>query len=285
MRVTIIGLGLIGGSMGLALKQANWRGSKIIGYVRRQEVGALALKLGVVDEVEVSLREAVKDADVVVIATPVLTVKDIFRQIAADLSPYSIVTDVASTKVQVMRWAEELLPSGVSFIGGHPMAGRETSGILAAKADLFHNCTYCLVPSQKAKPEAIQTVTDMVGNLGAVPLTIDAQEHDNLVASISHLPMLLSVALVLVTTKNPSWELMARLATTGYRDATRLASGNPEVNAHICLSNPDAIISWLDIFIDELLRLRRLIAGGNREIEKALAIAREARGKWLEGRF
>ncbi len=284
VRVAIIGLGLIGGSMGLALKQANWREAEIIGYVRRQEVGSLALKLGAVDKVELGIRETVKGADIVIIATPVLTIKDIFSQIASDLPTNSIVTDTASTKLQVMRWAEELLPSGISFIGGHPMAGKETSGIRAAKADLFHNCTYCLTPAPQASPTAVRTVTDMVKKLGAVPLTIGAQEHDNLVAGISHLPLLLSAALVSVTTRNPSWQRMARLAASGYRDATRLASGNPEVNAHICLSNPDAIISWIDIFIEELQRLRRLVADGNNEIEKTLALAREAREKWLERR-
>lgn len=284
MRIAIIGLGLIGGSVGLALKQANWREAEIVGYVRRREVSSVALSSGIVDKVESSLRETVKGADLVIIATPVLTIKDIFSQIAADLSPDSVVTDTASTKLQVMQWAEELLPPRISFVGGHPMAGKETSGIKAAKADLFHNCAYCLTPAPQAKRAAVQTVTDMVETLGATPLTIGAQEHDNLVAGISHLPLLLSAALVSVTTQNPSWEQMSQLAASGYRDFTRLASGNPEVNAHICLSNRAAIISWIDEFSKELQRLRRLIAKGNNEIERALALASEARQKWLEKR-
>jgi len=284
MRIAVIGLGLIGGSIGLALKQANWHEAEIVGYVRHQEVGSLALKLGAVNKVESDLRETVKGADIVIIATPVLTIKDIFSQIASALPINSIVTDTASTKLQVMRWAKELLPQGISFIGGHPMAGKETSGIRVAKADLFHNCTYCLTPAPQARPTAVRTVTDMVKNLGAVPLNISASEHDNLVAGISHLPLLLSAALVSVTTRNPSWQRIARLAASGYRDITRLASGNPEVNAHICLTNPDAIISWIDIFIEELQKLRRLVADGNNEIEKILALACEARQKWLEGR-
>ena len=124
----------------------------------------------------------------------------------------------------------------------------------------------------------------MVKTLGAFPLVIDAQEHDNFVAGVSHLPLLLSMALVLVTTKHPSWEQMSRLAASGYRDLTRLASGNPEVNAHICLSNQAAIASWIDAFNDELQKLRKLVADGNTEIQKALALANEARQKWLERR-
>jgi prephenate dehydrogenase len=124
----------------------------------------------------------------------------------------------------------------------------------------------------------------MVKKLGAIPLTISAQEHDRLVAGVSHLPLLLSVALVSATTKNPSWKKMSRIAASGYRDLTRLASGNPEVNAHICLTNQAAIVSWIDVFSEELQRLRRLVADGSNEIEKALAIANEARQKWLKRR-
>jgi len=284
VRIAIIGLGLIGGSIGLALKRANWREAEIIGYVRRQETGSLALELGAVDKVELNLRNVVKDADIVIIAAPVLAIKDIFKQIAPVLSDGSIVTDTASTKVQVMQWAEELLPSKTSFVGGHPMAGKEISGIRAANDDLFHNCIYCLTPLPQTKPAEVRIVKDMVNKLGAIPMIIEAEEHDRLVAGVSHLPLLLSVALVSATTKNPSWRQMSRLAASGYRDLTRLASGNPEVNAHICLSNQEAIISWIDAVIDELGKLRKLISDGNDEIEEALALANEARQKWLEKR-
>jgi prephenate dehydrogenase len=117
MQIAIIGLGLIGGSIGLALKQSNWRDAEIVGYVRRPEVGSVALALGAVDKVESGLEETVKNADLVIIATPVLTIKEVFAQIAADLHLNSVVTDTASTKLEVMRWAEELLPPTVGFIG------------------------------------------------------------------------------------------------------------------------------------------------------------------------
>jgi prephenate dehydrogenase len=284
MQIAIIGLGLIGGSIGLALKQSNWRDAEIVGYVRRPELGPVALGLGAVDKVESSLEETVKNADLIIIATPVLAIKDVFSRLAADLYPDSVVTDTASTKLEIMRWAEELLPPTISFVGGHPMAGRETPGIKAAEVDLFHSCTYCLTPAPRAKPAAVRTVTDMVKELGATHLIIDAEEHDNLVAGISHLPLLLSAALVSVTTQNPYWEPMSRLAASGYRDLTRLASGSPEVNAHICLSNQAAIISWIDEFSKELQRLRKLVADGDNEIEEALDLANKARKKWLEKR-
>ena len=285
MRVAVIGLGLIGSSIGLGLKQANWQEAEIIGYVRRPEVASSALRLGAIDKAESSLTKTVQDANLVIVATPTLVTKDIFSQIAIALSPEAIVTDTASTKLQIMEWAEELLPSGISFIGGHPMAGKETFGIEAAEASLFRNCIYCLTPAPRAKPAAIQIVMDMIEKLGATPLIMNKQEHDNLVAGISHLPLLLSAALVSVITKDPSYELMSQLAGSGYRDVTRLASGNPEVNAQICLSNRSAIISWIDKFSEELLRVRGLVAKGDNDIQKALAAASEARQKWLEKRY
>jgi len=282
MRVAIIGLGLIGGSVGLALKQSGWHGAEIVGYVRNAEVGRSALRLGIVDRVESGLKDSVRDADIVLIAIPVLAIKDILMQIAPAISSGCIVTDVASTKSMVMCWAKELLPPTVNFIGGHPMAGKEISGIDAATADLFKGCVYCLTPEVESGSTALQTVTDMVTTLGATPMVIDAQEHDSLVAGISHLPMLLSSALVSVTTQSPSWSQMSRLASSGYRDVTRLASGNPEMNAHICLSNQKAIISWLDDFIETLQKWRGLIANGSNEIENAFDLARKARERWLK---
>ena len=279
--VTIIGLGLIGGSIGLALRQGKKSNWEVVGHSRRRKTVANALSLGAIDRGETNLKDAVKQAEIIIIATPVLAVKEIFSQIAPYLLSGCIVTDTASTKVQVMKWAEEILPPTVNFIGGHPMAGRETYGIKAAEVELFQECTYCLTPSERASPESIDTVLDMVKKLGAIPSFIDAQEHDKLVAGISHLPMLLSAALVSLTTKNPSWSKMSKLAASGYHDLTRLASGNPEVNSHICLSNQEAIVGWIDEFSQELETYRQLVAEGDKHLEKALTEANKARQEWL----
>ena len=281
MLVAIIGLGLIGGSIGLALRRGKKFRWEVVGYSRRQETATNALSLGAIERGETNLKDAVKQAEIVIIATPVLAVKEIFSQIATYLPSGCIVTDTASTKVQVMKWAEEILPPTVDFIGGHPMAGRETYGIKAAEAELFQGCTYCLTPSERASPKSIDTVLDMVKKLGALPFFIDAQEHDKLVAGISHLPMLLSAALVSLTTNNPSWPKMSKLAASGFHDLTRLASGSPEVNSHICLSNQEAIIDWVDKFSRELERYRQLVAKGDKRLEQALTEANKARQEWL----
>ncbi len=282
MRITIIGLGLIGGSLGLAWKKAGGKDREITAYFRRADAAKEALQRGAVDRAETNLADSVKKAEVVVIATPPLIVEDMLKGIAPFLPPKSVVTDVASTKAEIMKWAEKCLPPNTSFIGGHPMAGKELSGLAAATADLFRGCTYCLTPSPKTTPEAIQTMEGLVEELGARPLFLPAPEHDYLVAGISHLPFLLSSALVAATAKSPSWDRMAELASSGYRVTTRLAAGSPRMYRDICFTNQEAIIDWLDHLMDELKRLRALVANASPELEKNLALAQETRRKWME---
>ena len=288
MRIAIIGLGLIGGSIGLALRRAG-AGLEVVGFARRPEVASRALELGAVDRTEGSLISAVKGADVVLMATPAMAMKEILAEIGGSLREGSIVTDTASTKDKVMVWAEETLPPSVSFIGGHPMAGKETSGIEAADGDLFQGCTYCLIAGSGAAKEARDTVAGLVRQIGANPLFIDASEHDSLVAGISHLPLLISVALIAATTKSPSWPEMARLAASGFRDLTRLASGDPRMSRDICLTNRDPILHWIDDYIEEMRALRCLVSEGgvkgdggeSEKLEEAFIRAREEREGWL----
>lgn len=281
MRVAIIGLGLIGGSIGLGLKKADKSDCEVVGYVRRPEAASLAVNMGMVDRVETSLEDTVKEAEMVIVATPVLTIKEIVFKIADSLPHGCIVTDTGSTKVQVMKWAGDLLPPTVDFVGGHPMAGKETYGMKAVEADLFQGSVYCLTPAKKTSSQAVDKVADMVKKLGAVPFFIDAQEHDELVAGTSHLPFLLSAALVTSTASEPTWEKMRKLAGSGYRDVTRLASGSPEVNAQICLTNQQAILHWLDRFIDELQKYRHLVNLGDERLKETLAEANRLRQEWL----
>ena len=281
MRVAIIGLGLIGGSMGLALKAA---GVEVTGYARRSEVASSAVSRGAVDRCGGDLPSAIKGADIIVIATPVLSVKDIFIDIAKHLRKGVIVTDVASTKVDVMNWAGKHLPEAACFVGGHPMAGKETSGIAASDVDLFRGCTYCLVPGGNVKAGSRKKIEDMVKIIGAKPFYIDALDHDALVARVSHLPHLLSVALVEATVNDPRWSAMAKLASSGYRDATRLASGDPRMSRDICLTNKGPILEALDNYINSINELRRLVSDGDEKIEEHFIQAREAREDWLRQR-
>lgn len=280
-RVAIIGLGLIGGSLALALKRSAAVKVEIVGFSRRSATMSRAIERGIIDRAAEDLVSAVKEADLVIIATPVMTIKDVLEQVSAHLAPGCVVTDTGSTKVKVMQWADEYLPSNVSFIGGHPMAGKETSGINESDPDLFRDCIYCLTPAPSATAEAVQAIEERLGSIGARPFLIDAKAHDNLVAGISHLPMLLSAAFVSTTVGNPSWSEMAKLAARGYRDLSRLASGNPEMNSDICLTNREEIIYWVDCYLEELKEYRRLILEDGGGLRNALASAREAREEWL----
>lgn len=281
MRIAILGLGLIGGSLGLALKRAGWRDADITGYTRSESSAYAAIELGAIDRTSAQPQEAVKGSDMVILAVPVLAARDILIEIAPVLKHGAIVTDTGSTKVQIMQWAKQLLPPHVNFVGGHPMAGKEISGIGAADADLFCGCVYCLTPQENVARDVMETVKDMVTVIGATPFEIDPEEHDRLVAGISHLPMLLAVALVLATTQSPDWDKMSGLAASGYRDMTRLASGSPEMHADICLTNKHNIGYWADILVTELQKLRTAFSENEGRIKEMLTLAREARQKWL----
>ena len=283
VRIAILGMGLIGGSLGLALSQAG-SDIELVGYARRPEVAERAVALSAVRRVESSAVAAVGGADVVVIATPVTAIKEIMSEIRENLSQGAIVTDVASTKSQVMEWADTLLPDTVRFVGGHPMAGKELSGIEAAERDLFQGCIYCLVSGSKSTGESIAALEVLVKRIGAEPVLIDAAEHDDIVAGISHLPLLLSVALVSVTSRSSLWPDMARLAVTGYRDVSRLASGDPRMGRDICLTNKAPILRWIDEYTKALAELRTLVSDGSEEIEQVFTEARKAREDWNKKR-
>jgi len=280
--IAIIGLGLIGGSIGLALKRSGLENAELTGYARNPEVARKALKLRAVDKTGESLTSTVGKADIVILATPTMAIKEILEKIGPHLISGCIVTDTASTKAKVMEWAGQYLPSRVNFVGGHPMAGKESAGIDVAEANLFQGRTYCLIPGRNASPASIQLMVELVEKMGANPLFITAPEHDNFVAGISHLPLILSSTLVMATTKSPVWEKMSGLAATGYRDVTRLASQHPRMNRDICLTNRENILLWIDEFSRELSRFRQLVASNSEDLEKAFTEARQARESWLE---
>jgi len=270
-RIAIIGLGLIGGSLGLAIKAARLDNLEVVGYDREWGVGPKAQRLGAIDRAARDARSAARDAALVVIATPVLATRQVMEEIAPVLREGCVVTDTGSTKAEVLRWAGEILPGHVDFVGGHPLAGKEQSGIQAADAHLFAGAAYCVVPHVNASERAIKAVLSLVGIVGARPVFIDAEEHDSYVAAVSHLPLVLSVALFSLAHNSQAWPDMAELAASGFRDLTRLASGDPNMSHDICITNRERILHWLDRMMDELSRYRELIRDKDEELFKALA--------------
>jgi prephenate dehydrogenase len=282
INISIIGLGLIGGSLGLALRESPIN-VIVCGWDRDPAVITGALERGAIQRSAFTLAEAVGDADVVVLATPVMVVKAILPAIAPYLKRGAVVTDVASTKAQVMTWAEEILPHSVSFIGGHPMAGSEQHGISHARADLFRNAVYCLTPHERATPEALALVEKLVAAIGARPLSIPAATHDAYVAAVSHLPFLLSVSLAQITATDEQWSGMSTIAATGYRDLTRLASGDPVMHRDICLTNADAIRPWLQHMADFLSQLADQLDNPE-ALQTMFDSAKQHRDDWLHHR-
>jgi prephenate dehydrogenase len=280
--VAIIGLGLIGGSLGLALKRADLKGLRVVGYDREWGVGGRAARAGAIDRSVRDVASAVRDASLVVIATPIVGTRGVIEEMAAEVGEGCVVTDTGSTKTDVMAWADELLPEHVHFVGGHPMAGKERSGLDAAEATLFEGAAYCIVPSVRADERAVKSVMAMAEVVGARPLFMDPQEHDSYVAAVSHLPLLLSTALFTLASESQAWPDMAGLAGGGFRDLTRLASGDPEMSHDICLTNRENLLHWLDRFRDELAQYRELVKHDEEGLFKAFARAQMNRDTFLQ---
>ncbi|HEX5368283.1 MAG TPA: prephenate dehydrogenase/arogenate dehydrogenase family protein [Dehalococcoidia bacterium] len=258
-KLAIIGLGLIGGSMGLALKRAEPANTEVIGYDKNPEVMQRAHKAGVVQGTAPTLAHAVRDATMVIIASPIVSMRKVFQEMAPNLRAGAVVTDTASTKSDVLRWAHETLPANVFFVGGHPMAGKEKQGLHQAEASLFDERPYCVVPSVEAVPGAVNAVVGLAQALGAMPFFLDADEHDSYAAAISHVPLLTSVALFNLVRGSNAWPELANMAGPGFRDLTRLASGEPEMSHDIFLTNRDNVLHWLSRYISELSKLQELI--------------------------
>ncbi len=290
LRIAIIGMGLIGASLGMALRSVETRESplgplEVLGWDSNPQATREARGRLAIDREGRSLAETVSEASIVVIATPVQSMRTILAQLGSLLPAGTIVTDVASTKAEVSKWAAASLPAGVAFVGGHPMAGKEHAGVAAADPALFNDAIYCLTVSSSTPPAAVETVEAMVRMLGARPYYIDPHEHDAYVAGISHLPMLLSVALVEITGRSPAWQELSALAASGFRDVSRLASGDPQMHRDICLTNPVGISRWLNEMAAFLLDLRDQIEAGDSEaIVALLERAKAQRDAWLDAR-
>lgn len=282
-KITIIGLGLIGGSLGMAMKASGLGDSvEIVGHDREPGVENIARKRGAIDRGEHNLPRAVQGAALVIVATPITAVAEVFKQIAPHLTEGAVVTDTASTKANVMQWAADTLPEGVSFVGGHPMAGKETPGIDASDPTLFQGRAYCICPSVDATPNAIKQITGLAQLIGAEPLFMDAAEHDQYAAAISHLPLVVSTALFTLMRSSPSWEDLGVMASSGFRDVTRLASSDPEMSFGIWLTNREAMIHWVERMIAELGRFRDMLQDAQDEaLLKTFTEARFQREQFL----
>lgn len=278
-RVAIIGLGLIGGSMGLALHKAR-AAQQITGFDLGKGISNQARRIGAIDQPYSTLADAARGAEIIILATPIGAMRSLLQEIASAVTPGAVVTDVASTKTQVITWAEEFLPSSVAFVGGHPMTGKELSGVQSADAGLFQGRIYCLTPTARTQPVAINKVSVLIEALGARVRFLEPAEHDGQVAGVSHLPFIASIALMNTVAGGPAWGDAAMLAAGGFRDMSRLAAGNPEMYRDICLTNSEALTRWLNEYITTLSELRDRIAAHDRSLDETFARAQQLRLQW-----
>ncbi|MCL5291524.1 MAG: prephenate dehydrogenase [Actinobacteria bacterium] len=253
--VSIIGLGMIGGSLAAALSKYGADEFNIVGYNRTKASVGEALARGYIDRGASSPTEAVENADIVVVATPVGVIEEMVSEIAASLKQGAIVTDVGSTKAKIVQEVEVMLPPGTHFVGGHPMAGSEREGINAANPDIFKNAYYLLTPTPRTDMTAFRKLHAVVARTGANILAISPERHDEAVAFISHLPHLVSAALMNVAaSETKQRENLLMLTAGGFRDTTRIAAGNTRLWVDICLENRKAIAHAIRHFQGELSR-------------------------------
>jgi prephenate dehydrogenase len=281
--ISIVGLGLIGGSWGLALRESGFRGRRV-GF-DRPEILTRAVAAGAVDEGAPGLAAAVRGADLVIVATPVGVILDLLPQLKASVAPQALVTDVGSTKRLICRRAREVFGDEPLFVGGHPLAGKEHSGIENADAALFQKARYVLTPATPDHLEdaRVKAFSVLIESVGARPFVADAQSHDRAVAFLSHLPQLVSTGLAsLIAEQGAEDFLPAEMAASGFRDVTRLADSPYEVWRDICLTNIENIQSALEALIDKLETMKLHLT--DRELQREFKQARKLREKLRESR-
>jgi prephenate dehydrogenase len=276
-RMSIMGVGLLGGSIGLAAK-ATLSDVEIVGYGHKTLTLERALEVGAIDRFATRVTEAVEGADLVILCTPVGVFEPLLREMVKALKTGAVVTDVGSTKRSVVKLAEENLSSEVHFVGSHPMAGSEKRGVEFARADLFQNALCILTPTAKTEAGAVSGVEEFWKKLGMRTTRLSPDEHDRLLAQVSHLPHALAAALVSLQS-----EEALTLAGKGFLDATRIAGGDGALWRDILMDNRDNVLASIGALKKHLGELEKLLTGGGQdELAKWLDRAAARRAKLLE---
>jgi prephenate dehydrogenase len=281
-KLAVIGVGLLGGSVGLAVRERRLA-RRVEGYVRRRESVAECERAGAVDRATIELAEAVEGAEIVVLGTPVAQMPGLVERLLPALKRGAVVTDVGSVKEGVVRRLEPLVArAGAHFVGSHPMAGAEKTGVAHARADLFLGAVCVVTPTAASSPAAVRKVLALWRGLGARPVRLPAGLHDGLVSRSSHLPHLVAAQLANYVLDPARPEAQALLCANGFRDSTRIASSSPEMWRDIVLGNRRHILRALDGFMGRLRQLRTAIAARDeRAITAFLDRAKQRRDAWV----
>ncbi len=280
-KVTLVGVGLLGGSLGLAIKQRRLA-SKVDGYVRRSVSIGECEKLGVVDHATRDLKRAVENADLIILCTPLGRMRDLTQQMLPALKRGAVVTDVGSVKGSVVEELESMVAdAGGFFVGSHPMAGGEKTGVAAACADLFENSVCLVTPTPQSQKDAVRQVEEFWTALGARLLKLAPALHDDLVSRSSHLPHVVAAELANYVLSPAHPKEQATVCANGFRDTTRVASGSPEMWRDIALANRNNLRRVLGVFIEDLQEFCLALENGDaKAVEEFFEKAKQRRDKW-----
>jgi prephenate dehydrogenase len=259
-QITIVGVGLLGGSLAQVAKRHSLA-DKVVGFGRSQEKLEKAKSLNIIDEYATDLQSAVAEADVVVLCSPVSVMTPLVREMVAFLQPGCLVTDVGSVKKPLVGEIQALMPEGTYFVGSHPIAGGEKTGFEASRSDLFQGEKCIVTPTPKTNPNAQNKITELWEQAGMQVITMDVEEHDLIFGAVSHLPHVIAFVLMntlgSISTKNH--EEITAFCGKGLKDITRIASSDPVMWRDICLSNKKPVLSLIDKFQGSLQQVRNLI--------------------------
>jgi len=285
-RVAIIGVGLIGGSFSLALKEKKLCGH-VVGAGRSAANLKVALQRGAIDSIAADAAAAASKADLILVSTPVAQLEKILHSIGPSLKPAAIVTDAGSTKRDVVATARAVLGAKIAqFVPAHPIAGAEHSGAAAADAALFRGRRLVLTPLAENRDHDVGSIAGLWTAIGARVSRMTPEEHDGVFATVSHLPHLLAYALVDGVSRRPNSAQLFGYAAGGFRDFTRIASSHPEMWRDICMANRDLLLTELNSYATNLKAIEAMLEDADAvSLEKLFADARAARARWLNGEY
>ena len=284
LNLAIIGVGLIGGSLGLCLKDKMGDDIYITGMCRTQASMDKSMEMGAVDFVSDDSEAVVKDADIIFLSTPVLQMIPMMEKLLPFIKPGAVITDAGSTKQFICNEMKKILPDNIYYVPGHPMTGREMSGVAAARKDLFEHKCYVIVENEGVPKEIHDKICDLVKLTGANLTTLDIAKHDRCASVISHIPHVTAAALVtLLNRSHGDKEACLKLAGGGFKDTTRIASSNADMWADICMTNSESIINHIHLLQGILGEVAQAIASGDRQaVHDYFAESKKRRDSILE---
>lgn len=283
-QVTLVGVGLLGGSLGLAL-QKHALARRVVAYVRRSASVKECNELKIAHAATCNLKEAVQGADLVILCTPIAQMRPLVEELLPALRSGALVTDVGSVKGILVQELEPLIASGgACFVGSHPMAGGERMGMAAARVDLFEKATCVITPTRQTPAAALKAIEGLWKGVGGSPLLLSPEQHDDLVGRSSHLPHVIAAELAHYVLSPAHPREQAKLCAGGFRDTTRIASGSPEMWRDICLANRKNLSRVLGVFMESLEEFRHTLdSGDGAAIEEFFQKAKERRDNWYHG--